>query len=185
MRETPVGIGPVGSVGRMGRAGHLPAHTCSLWWDAFCPRTKPGRTSRRAERPPGFTARPLRDAPRLDRVPVGPSEFSRKARPRVFRSGPPERCRGRRSRLKGRDPVGTLVLADEVLTAGSEPCDECRIVASDDVRCLANHVKDGFLAVIHRAVWVCDAAVVDGVSSRTTRPSRGRDRPWAADENRG
>jgi len=30
MRETPIGIGPLGSVGRMRRAGRLPAHTCCL-----------------------------------------------------------------------------------------------------------------------------------------------------------
>jgi hypothetical protein len=132
----------------------------------------PGRTSRRAERPPGS----LRARCATHRVEITLALGHQNFHDKLVREcvvALAQRNAGAEAALEGRDEVGALVLADEVRAARSEPGDECWVVALDGVLCLADHGEDGLLAVTERAVWVCDAAGVDGVGSRASRLSHG------------
>jgi hypothetical protein len=88
----------------------------------------PGRTSRRAERPPGS----LRARCATHRVEITLALGHQNFHDKLVREcvvALAQRNAGAEAALEGRDEVGALVLADEVRAARSEPGDECWVVA--------------------------------------------------------
>jgi hypothetical protein len=77
MRETPIGIGPLGSVGRMRRAGRLPAHTCCLRGH----RSAGGPTPALCRSPGRAEASTAEHRASLRRSPRGEARTARQTRP--------------------------------------------------------------------------------------------------------